>query len=76
MRDVPGPLSRRAREQGAPDQMRRLADFVIACVLLAIASPVMVTVALVIKFESSGPILHKHTCIGRGGRGPDRVFEC
>jgi lipopolysaccharide/colanic/teichoic acid biosynthesis glycosyltransferase len=68
MRDVPGPFSRRVREQGAPDQMRRLADFVIACVLLAITSPLMVTVALVIKFESSGPILLRQTCIGCNGR--------
>ena len=69
MRDVPGyQFSRRARERGAPDQMRRLADVVIACALLAITSPLMIIVALAIKLETPGPILVRQTCIGRGGR--------
>ena len=69
MRDLPGdPFLRRGREQGAPDQMRRLADVVIAGVVLAITLPLMMLVALAIKWESPGPILDRHTCIGRGGR--------
>jgi lipopolysaccharide/colanic/teichoic acid biosynthesis glycosyltransferase len=48
--------------------MRRLVDLVIACVLLAITLPLMSIVALAIKWESPGPILHRQTCIGRGGR--------
>ena len=69
MRDVPGhQFSRRVREQGAPDQMRRLADVVIACALFAITSPLMIIVALAIKLEGPGPILHKQSCIRSGGR--------
>src|ERR1700692_1890847 len=55
-------------EEGAPRQMRRLGDIVIAGLLLAITSPLMVLVALAIKLESAGPVLDKQSCIGRGGR--------
>ena len=48
--------------------MRRLADFVIACLLLAITSPLMVLVALTIKLKSPGPVLDRQTCIGCAGR--------
>ncbi len=69
MRDVPGhPFSRRVREQGATDQMRHLADFVISCLLFATTFPLMIIVALAIKWESSGPLLERQICIGAGGR--------
>jgi len=48
--------------------MRRLSDILIACVMLAIALPLMIIVALAIKSESLGPVLDKRTCIGRGAR--------
>src|SRR5207244_12954026 len=60
-------VSLRVRE-GAVDQMRRLADRVIAALLLAITLPLMILVALAIKLESQGPVLVRHTCVGRGGR--------
>ena len=59
---------RRLDERGAADQMKRLADLVIASLLLAFTSPLMLLVALAIKSESPGPVLVRHTCIGRGGR--------
>jgi lipopolysaccharide/colanic/teichoic acid biosynthesis glycosyltransferase len=48
--------------------MKRLAESVIASVLLAITSPLMLIAALLIKLESPGPVLDRQTCIGRGGR--------
>jgi lipopolysaccharide/colanic/teichoic acid biosynthesis glycosyltransferase len=48
--------------------MRRLGDIVIACVFLAIVSPLMLIVALTIKLENAGPVLDRQSCIGRGGR--------
>jgi len=48
--------------------MRRFADVVIACVLLAISAPLMIGVALSIKSESPGPIFVRHARIGRSGR--------
>jgi len=48
--------------------MKRLGDFVIACLLLTITGPLMLIVALVIKLESTAPVLERRECIGRGGR--------
>jgi lipopolysaccharide/colanic/teichoic acid biosynthesis glycosyltransferase len=61
-------LARRVQNQRAADQMKRLADFVIACVLLAITLPLMIIVALAIKLEGVGPVLERQTCIGRSDR--------
>jgi lipopolysaccharide/colanic/teichoic acid biosynthesis glycosyltransferase len=61
-------LSGRIEEQGGADQIGRLADMAIAGALLAVTSTLMLIVALAIKWESPGPILHRQTCIGRGGR--------
>ena len=61
-------LLRRGDEYGAPEQMRRLIDAVIACVLLAITGPLLLMVALAIKLESPGPVLVRENCIGLGGR--------
>jgi lipopolysaccharide/colanic/teichoic acid biosynthesis glycosyltransferase len=67
------PFSRPVQEQGFSGQMRRLADVVIACVLLAIASALMIIVALAIKLESAGPVLERQTCVGRSGRRFQRL---
>ena len=40
----------------------------ISCVLLIVALPLMLIVALAIMLESAGPVLDRQTCIGRGGR--------
>ena len=68
MRDVRDQqLVRRVHEHDAL-HMRRLADVVIASILLAITAPLMLLVALAIRAESPGPILERETCIGRGRR--------
>ena len=48
--------------------MRRLGDIVIACLLVAVTSPLMLIVTLAIKLESAGPALDRRTCIACGGR--------
>jgi len=48
--------------------MRRLADVVIASILLAITAPLMLLVALAIRAENPGPILERETRIGKGRR--------
>ena len=50
----------------ALDHMRRLADLVIAAVLLVITFPLIIAVALAIKWEGPGPIFERQACIGRG----------
>jgi len=59
---------RHASSDAALDHMRHLADLVIAAVLLVITFPLMIAVALVIKWEGPGPIFERQTCIGRGSR--------
>ena len=49
-------------------QMRRLADLVIAAVVLAATLPLTLLAALAIKCEGPGPIFERQTCVGRGGR--------
>jgi lipopolysaccharide/colanic/teichoic acid biosynthesis glycosyltransferase len=61
-------FSRALQEQGFRRQLRRLADVVIACVLLAITSALMIIVGLAIKLESAGPVLERQERIGHGGR--------
>jgi lipopolysaccharide/colanic/teichoic acid biosynthesis glycosyltransferase len=50
------------------DQVRRLADVLIAGVLLALTAPLFLLVALAIKWEGPGPILERQRCITRGAR--------
>jgi len=57
----------RARDLDAR-HTRRIADVVIAGALLAITLPLILGVALAIRFEGPGPILDRLSCIGRGGR--------
>ena len=59
---------RRTYADAALDQMRRVADLLIAGALLVITSPLMLAVALAIKWEGPGPILERQRCIARGGR--------
>jgi lipopolysaccharide/colanic/teichoic acid biosynthesis glycosyltransferase len=66
-------FSRALQEQGLRRQLRRLADVLIACVLLAITFPLMITVAVAIKLESAGPVLERQERIGRGGRRIERL---
>jgi lipopolysaccharide/colanic/teichoic acid biosynthesis glycosyltransferase len=67
-------FSRRVQEKAVVSRhIRRPGDFVIACVLLAITFPLMIIVALTIKWESAGPVLDGRECIGRGGRRFQRL---
>src|ERR1044071_4835292 len=56
------------RVQSAAAQMKRLGDIVMACLLLAITSPLMLIVAAAIKCESAGPVFVREPCIAAGGR--------
>jgi lipopolysaccharide/colanic/teichoic acid biosynthesis glycosyltransferase len=58
----------RAHADATLDQMKRLADLVVAGVLLVMTSPLMLLVALAIRWEGPGPIFERQACIGRGGR--------
>lgn len=53
--------------------MARLSDIVIACILLAVTLPLMIVVALTIKWDSSGPLFDRETSIATGGRRFQRL---
>lgn len=67
---------RRTYADVALDQMRRLADFLIAAALLVITSPLMVAGALAIKWEGLSPIFELRRCIARGGRRFEMLKFC
>jgi lipopolysaccharide/colanic/teichoic acid biosynthesis glycosyltransferase len=49
--------------------MKRLADLAIAATLLAITAPLMLVVALAIKWETPGPVFDRQTCLRGSRRG-------
>jgi len=48
--------------------VRRILESAIAAAVLLICFPVMMLVALAIRFNSPGPVLFRHKRVGRGGR--------
>jgi len=61
-------LFQRPYHNASLGQMRRLADLVIATVIVAITSPLLILLALAIRWEGLGPIFDRQTCTARGGR--------
>lgn len=56
------------RGEGDKAAVRRLGDISIACFFVAATLPVLLLIALGIKWESPGPVLHRTPRIGRDGR--------
>ena len=52
--------------------MKRILDIVLSGLALTILSPIMLVVALAVRFGSNGPIFYKAARIGRKGR----TFDC
>lgn len=53
---------------------KRFFDFLFSLFALAIASPILVIIAITIKFSSRGKLIYSHERIGRGGR-PFRCYK-
>jgi lipopolysaccharide/colanic/teichoic acid biosynthesis glycosyltransferase len=49
-------------------RLRRLLDIIISIIALAVASPIMIVVAIIIKIDSPGPILYKQIRVGLNRR--------
>lgn len=47
---------------------KRIADIVLAVVLLVLLAPLMLVIALLVRFTSAGPVLYRQTRCGLGGR--------
>ena len=50
------------------ETIKRLFDLVVSAAMLIVSLPVMVLTALLIKLESSGPVLYRQERVGQGGR--------
>jgi lipopolysaccharide/colanic/teichoic acid biosynthesis glycosyltransferase len=55
-------------ERIVESRLKRALDCAIALILLALLMPVLVLLAVIIKLESHGPALFRHSRVGRGGR--------
>lgn len=53
---------------GLEAALKRAFDLVVAAILLAIAAPVMATIALFVKLSSPGPVFFRQERVGKGGR--------
>jgi lipopolysaccharide/colanic/teichoic acid biosynthesis glycosyltransferase len=52
----------------AAEVARDAADRVFGAIALVLASPLLLAVAIAVKLDSPGPVICRHTRIGRGGR--------
>ena len=53
---------------GGRELRKRVFDVLVSLILLALALPVMIIVALAIKLESRGPVIYRQQRVGFGGR--------
>jgi polysaccharide biosynthesis protein PslA len=60
--------ARGMRRVRVSDQMKRVAEVLVTCLILVIALPLLTCVAVAIRWETPGPILEQRERIGRGGR--------
>ena len=65
---VPLIAVREAKMSLVDSAIKRGFDLVIGSILLVIAAPIMAIISILIRFDSSGPIIFSQTRIGRGGR--------
>ena len=48
--------------------LKRLFDLLVAALSLTLSAPLLLGIALLIRFDSPGPVLHRQTRLGRWGR--------
>jgi exopolysaccharide biosynthesis polyprenyl glycosylphosphotransferase len=51
--------------------LKRAMDLSVSAAALILLAPVLLAIALLVKLDSRGPILYRHTRVGRGGRRID-----
>ena len=56
------------KRQSTYKYIKRLTDVILALVALVVLSPIFLVIAIAIKIESKGPVLFKHTRIGKDGK--------
>lgn len=71
---VPLMTPRRVRITGIDAFMKSVLDYCGALLGLAVLSPLFLLVALLVKLDSPGPVLHRRTVLGRGAK-PFEAFK-
>lgn len=46
---------------------KRVIDIAVSAVALVVMSPIMVIIALLVKFTSPGPVIHRRKCVSKNG---------
>ncbi len=64
---VPLIAARRTKLDGWGSVYKRLFDIVASFMLIIVASPIMLLVAIIIKLDSRGPVFFRHPRVGRDG---------
>src|SRR5215469_10086008 len=57
-----------------PPAAGRFVDFMAACLLLVLASPLMLLIGAAVRVQDGGPVFFRQERIGRGGR-PFRLWK-
>jgi exopolysaccharide biosynthesis polyprenyl glycosylphosphotransferase len=68
---IPLMTPRRTRITGLDAVLKSVIDYFAAAIVLLALAPVMFIVALLVKFDSPGPILHRRRVLGVSGRAFD-----
>jgi exopolysaccharide biosynthesis polyprenyl glycosylphosphotransferase len=68
---IPTVTPRRTRITGLDAVLKAAIDYLLAVVLLVALSPVMLAVAIVVRLDSPGPILHRRRVLGVTGKSFD-----
>ncbi len=58
----------KVRITGLNQVMKTITDFAIACFGLLLLSPIFILIAILIRLDSSGPVLYKHLVMGLNGK--------
>jgi exopolysaccharide biosynthesis polyprenyl glycosylphosphotransferase len=68
IRGLPIVTMNKVRITGLDLLLKRLLDYSVAAAVLLITSPLLITIALLIRLTSSGPVLYRRRVIGQQGR--------
>lgn len=67
-RELPAAVAVAERDRHLYLQIKRLMDIVLSSILLMLLSPLLLLIALLIKLDSSGPVIFRQARIGKDGK--------
>jgi lipopolysaccharide/colanic/teichoic acid biosynthesis glycosyltransferase len=61
-------VSAPASSRAADEMLKNVLDYTVAVIILALISPLLLLLALIIKLDSPGPVIYRRRVMGRHGR--------